>query len=45
MTLSFLIMIRILAFTILFTPWTLGLSNIKKTQILETNCLIIVSVL
>ncbi|CAD8122820.1 unnamed protein product [Paramecium sonneborni] len=45
MVLAFFIFIRILGFTILYAPWSLGLSNIKKTTILETNSLIVVSVL
>ena len=45
MNIAFLLMIRILAFTILYTPWTLGLTNITKTKILESNSLIVVSVL
>ena len=45
MTLAFFIMIRLLGFTILYAPWNLGVSNIKKSTILETNSLIIVSVL
>ncbi|CAD8202664.1 unnamed protein product [Paramecium pentaurelia] len=45
MVLAFFIMIRLLGFTILYAPWTLGVSNIKKSSILESNSLIIVSVL
>ncbi|CAD8113201.1 unnamed protein product [Paramecium sonneborni] len=45
MVLAFFIMIRILGFTILYAPWTLGINTIKKTSILETNSLIIVSVI
>ncbi|CAD8123897.1 unnamed protein product [Paramecium sonneborni] len=45
MVLAFFIMIRILGYTILYAPWTLGLSYIKKSTILESNSIIIVSVL
>lgn len=45
MNLALLLMIRVLGFTILYAPWTLGLPNIKKTPIMEKNAIIIVSVL
>jgi hypothetical protein len=45
MNLALLLMIRVLGFTILYAPWTLGLPNIKKTPIMERNAIIIVSVL
>lgn len=45
MVLAIFFIVRVLAFTILYAPWTNGLQSIIKSPVMENNGLILASVL